>query len=127
MEGSVHLEKNNNFGRICFSHPKGNSLPTALLKKLIDSFQTANEDPEIRVIILESKGNAFCAGASLNELKKVKNIEQGTDFFMGFAHFLNCLRKMSKFVLARVHGKVVGGGVGLVSACDYAFATAEAQ
>ncbi|OUW76196.1 MAG: enoyl-CoA hydratase [Flavobacteriaceae bacterium TMED212] len=127
MEGSVHLEKNNDFGRICFSHPKGNSLPTALLKKLIDTFQTANEDNEIRVIILESEGNAFCAGASLSELKKVKNIEQGTDFFMGFAHLLNCLRKMSKFVLARVHGKVVGGGVGLVSACDYAFATAEAQ
>ena len=34
---------------------------------------------------------------------------------------------MSKFVLARVHGKVVGGGVGLVSACDYAFATEGAQ
>ena len=65
MEGSVHLEKNNNFGRICFSHPKGNSLPTTLLKKLIDSFQTANEDPEIRVIILESEGKMrFISGKS---------------------------------------------------------------
>ena len=127
MEGKVHLEKNNNIGRIQFSHNKGNSLPIALLQKLMDAFKTADEDPDIRVIILESKGNAFCAGASLSELKNVKNIEQGTKFFMGFAYLLNCLRKMSKFVLARVHGKVVGGGVGLVSACDYAFATERAQ
>jgi methylglutaconyl-CoA hydratase len=42
---------------------------------------------------------------------------------MGFSVLLNSLRKMTKFVLASVHGKVVGGGVGLVSACDYAFAT----
>tara|TARA_X000000950_G_C13877990_1_gene645679 strand:+ start:1476 stop:2219 length:744 start_codon:yes stop_codon:yes gene_type:complete len=127
MEGSVNLEINNHIGRIKFSHPKGNSLPTALLQKLIDTLRTSDKDPNIRVIILESEGNAFCAGASLSELKKVKNTEQGTAFFIGFAHLLNCLRKMSKFVLARVHGKVVGGGVGLVSACDYAFATEGAQ
>jgi len=127
MEGIVHLEKNNNIGRIRFSHPKGNSLNTALLRKLINAFQAADEDLDIRVIILESEGNAFCAGASLSELKNLKNTDQGTTFFMGFAHLLNRLRKMSKFVLGRVHGKVVGGGVGLVSACDYTFATEGAQ
>ena len=46
---------------------------------------------------------------------------------MGFARLLNTIRKMSKFILARVHGKVVGGGVGLVSACDYTFATEKAS
>jgi methylglutaconyl-CoA hydratase len=123
MEGSVRLEKKNNIGRIHFYHPKGNSLPSALLKQLVQTFQAADKDPEIRVIILESQGKAFCAGASLSELKKVKTPEEGTAFFMGFARLLNTLRSLSKFVLARVHGKVVGGGVGLVSACDYAFAT----
>lgn len=127
MEGSVHIEKNNKIGRIKFFHPKGNSLPSALMQKLVEAFQTANTDPEIKVIVLESEGNAFCAGASLSELKSFKNLEQGTAFFMGFADLLNCLRKMTKFVLASVHGKVVGGGVGLVSACDYAFATEEAK
>jgi methylglutaconyl-CoA hydratase len=123
MEGSVHLEKKNKIGRIQFSHPKGNSLPSSLMHELIDKFETADRDTDIRVIILESEGNAFCAGASLSALKQVKNLAQGTAFFMGFADLLNTLRKMSKFVLARVHGKIVGGGVGLVSACDYAFAT----
>ena len=64
--------------------------------------------------------------ASLSELKKITSLEEGTAFFMGFARVLNTLRQMSKFVLARVHGKIVGGGVGLVAACDYAFASAEA-
>jgi methylglutaconyl-CoA hydratase len=123
MEGSVHLEKDNNIGRIQFSHPKGNSLPSALLDQLVQTFQAADQDPEIRVIVLASQGNAFCAGASLSDLKKIKTLEEGTAFFMGFANLLNTLRTLSKFVLARVHGKVVGGGVGLISACDYAFAT----
>mgnify|MGYP002629030456 CR=1 FL=1 len=123
MEGSVRLAKKNKIGRILFSHPKGNSLPTSLLHELKHQFETADRDPDIRVIVLESEGNAFCAGASLTELKQIKNLDQSTAFFMGFAHLLNTLRKMSKFVLARVHGKIVGGGVGLVSACDYAFAT----
>jgi methylglutaconyl-CoA hydratase len=123
MEGSVHFEKDNRIGRIKFFHPKGNSLPSSLLQKLVKAFKTAELDPNIGVIILESEGNAFCAGASLSELKTVKSLEEGTDYFMGFADLINTIRQMSKFVLARVHGKVVGGGVGMVSACDYAFAS----
>ena len=127
MEGNVQLEKKNNIGRITFFHPKGNSLPTDLLQKLIKALESANSDSQIRVIILESQGNAFCAGASLNELKKIKNLDEATAFFMGFANLLNTLRKMSKFILVSIHGKVVGGGVGLVAACDYAFATEAAS
>lgn len=123
MDGNVQLEKNKKIGRIKFFHPKGNSLPSNLLDELVQAFEKSEKDPDIRVIVLESKGNSFCAGASLKELKKLKNIDETTSFFMGFADLLNTIRKMSKFVLAKVHGKVVGGGVGLVAVCDYAFAT----
>lgn len=123
MDGNVQLDKNKRIGRIKFFHPKGNSLPSSLLEKLVQALEKSEKDPDIRVIILESKGNSFCAGASLKELKRLKNIDDSTAFFMGFADLLNTIRKMSKFVLAKVHGKVVGGGVGLVAACDYAFAT----
>ena len=123
MDGNVQLEKNKKIGRIKFFHPKGNSLPSNLMDELVKAFEKSEKDPDIRVIVLESKGNSFCAGASLKELKKLKNIDETTSFFMGFADLLNTIRKMSKFVLAKVHGKVVGGGVGLVAVCDYAFAT----
>ena len=123
MEAKVHLEKKIKVGKVTFFHPKGNSLPSDMLKKLIKAFEDADADADTAVVILESRGNAFCAGASLKELKNVKTLEEATAFFMGFANLLNTLRRMSKFVLASVHGKIVGGGVGLVAACDYAFAT----
>jgi methylglutaconyl-CoA hydratase len=52
MEGNVHLEKKNRIGRIRFYHPKGNSLPSSLLQKLVTAFKTAEMDPDIGVIIL---------------------------------------------------------------------------
>ena len=126
MDGNVQLEINKSIGRIKFFHPKGNSLPSNIIQNLVQALKKSEKDPNIRVIVLESKGNSFCAGASLKELKRLKNIDDTTAFFMGFADLLNTIRKMSKFVLAKVHGKVVGGGVGLVAACDYAFATNDA-
>ena len=128
MQGIVTLKNENKVGKIHFFHPKGNCLPTEIIKSIVDCLNQAEKDPDINVVILESGGSSsFCSGASLSELKSIKNIEMGTTFFMGFAKLLNTIRKMSKFILARVHGKVVGGGVGIVSACDYAFATKNAS
>ena len=123
MEGTVKLKKENKVGRIEFFHPKGNSLTSEIMENLVSSLNKAEGDSDINVIIIESIGQTtFCSGASLSEIKSIKNIESGINFFMGFARLLNTIREMSKFVLARVHGKIVGGGVGLVSACDYSFA-----
>jgi methylglutaconyl-CoA hydratase len=75
------------------------------------------------VVILESEGEqAFCAGASFDELLAVKDEYAGTDFFMGFANLINAMRECPKFIIARVHGKIIGGGVGIVAASDYVFA-----
>ena len=116
-------QKENKVGRIEFFHPKGNSLTSEIMENLVSSLNKAEGDSDINVIIIESIGQTtFCSGASLSEIKSIKNIESGINFFMGFARLLNTIRQMSKFVLARVHGKIVGGGVGLVSACDYSFA-----
>ena len=80
----------------------------------------AGNDNETRVIILRSAGEkAFCAGASFDELISIKDKEQGTQFFNGFAHVINAMRKCPQFVIARVQGKCVGGGVGLAAAGLY--------
>jgi len=71
-------------------------------------------------------GKAFCAGASLDELVAIKTQKQGEKFFIGFAKVINAIRECSKLVVCRVHGKAVGGGVGIIAACDYVFATEEA-
>ena len=75
------------------------------------------------MIVLQSAGErAFCAGASFDELLAVSNAEQGFLFFSGFAHLINAMRKCPQFIIARIQGKCVGGGVGIAAAADYAIA-----
>ena len=123
MEGSVHLENNNKIGRIKFFHPKGNSLPSSLLQQVVQALKTAETDSDIGVVVLESRGNTFCAGASPERIKSIKIIRRGNCLLWALPIYSIRSEKMSKFVLASVHEKVVGGGVGLIAACDYAFAT----
>lgn len=128
MNGIIESKTANHQAHIRFEHPAGNSLPSALLKELSAAFIKADENPEVKVIVLSSAGEgAFCGGASLTELKTINDTAKAEAFFMGFATLINTLRQCSKFVVARVHGKIVGGGVGLVSACDYAIAKSNAS
>ena len=80
----------------------------------------------MNVVILQSKGKTFCAGASFDELLSVTDFETGKKFFSGFADVINAMRKCSKIIIGKVQGKAVGGGVGLISACDIAFAYQDA-
>ncbi|MEP1306719.1 MAG: enoyl-CoA hydratase/isomerase family protein [Balneola sp.] len=122
-DGNVELSINNNIGTIEFSHPKGNSLPGAILRKLASTIDEAGENSDIKVIVIKSSGEgAFCAGASFDELMAIEDFETGKQFFMGFALVLNAMRQSSKLIIVRVHGKTVGGGVGIASAGDYTFA-----
>ena len=124
MNQYVNLTVENGVGTIEFFHPKSNSLPSDLLKQLTKSITMAGEREDIRVIILKSGGNrTFCAGASFDELIAIKDIDTGKAFFSGFANIINAARKCSKFIIGRVQGKAVGGGVGLASSADYCFAT----
>ena len=109
---------------ITFYHPSHNSLPSNLLAELEDTINKAGENPDIQVIILKSAGErTFCAGASFPQLMSVSNLPMGKKFFMGFANVINACRKCPKLIIGRVHGKAVGGGVGVASAVDYCMAT----
>ena len=109
---------------ITFSHPAHNALPSNLLAQLKNAIEAAGDNPAIKVIILKSDGNrTFCAGASFDELISLNDFETGKRFFMGFANVINACRKAPKFIIGRVQGKAVGGGVGVASATDYCLAT----
>ena len=116
----------NKIATLEFGHPASNSFPSDLLNRLTDEFHNLSNNREVSVIVLKSSGSgAFCAGASFDELLAVSNQKQATQFFSGFANVLNAMRSCSKIIIGRIHGKAVGGGVGIVAACDYALATAE--
>ncbi len=123
-QGSVSLEIENGVGTIEFFHPASNSLPGKVLAKLANTITEAGNNDDIKVIVLKSAGErAFCAGASFDELSSIEDRETGHKFFMGFANVINAMRKAPKFIIGRIHGKAVGGGVGVASAVDYCFAT----
>lgn len=121
-EGSVTTSVENGIARIEFYHPKGNSLPGLLLEKLTNAINELSNNPDAKVIVLQSKGGAFCAGASFDELILLDNFDSAKKFFLGFANVILAMVRCPKFIIGRIHGKAVGGGVGLVSACDYSIA-----
>ena len=122
-EGHVKVETHQGITTIEFFHPQSNSLPGKLLEQLTHAVHSAGNEKETKVIILRSAGEkAFCAGASFDELLAIETPEDGLQFFSGFAHLINAMRKCPKFILVRIQGKCVGGGVGLAAAADYAFA-----
>ncbi len=117
-----HIE--NQVGYIEFFHPAHNSLPGDILALLAETITKAGVNDDIKVIVLKSGGNrTFCAGASFKELINIDDPETGSVFFSGFANVINAMRKCPKFIIGRIQGKTVGGGVGLASATDYCMAT----
>lgn len=128
INAGVDVQHANGVATISFAHPKHNCFPQVQLKALTNAINQAAQNAEIRAILLQSDPSlAFCAGASFDELLEVKTPQQGETFFMGFAHLINAMRLCLKPIVGRIHGKAIGGGVGIVAACDYAIATENAH
>ena len=126
--GEVHAAHRDGIATISFYHPKGNSLPGALLGTLATTVAEMGADPAVRVIVLRSGGDGpFCAGASFEELTRIADPVAGTRFFSGFATLILAMRSCPVPIVTRAHGKVAGGGVGIVAASDYVIATKHAS
>lgn len=123
QEGYVKIGHDHGITSIEFFHPQSNSLPGKLLHELAQEIHIAGLDPQTKVIVLRSGGDrAFCAGASFDELERIHTEAEGTKFFGGFAEVINAMRKCPKFIIGRIQGKCIGGGVGLAAAVDYCIA-----
>ena len=120
------IENNTSF--IEFYHPSHNSLPGDILQQLVDLIKNAGDNEDVKVIVLKSGGErTFCAGASFTELANISDEDSGKTFFSGFANVINAMRACPKLIIGRIQGKSVGGGVGIIAACDYCFATNSAE
>jgi methylglutaconyl-CoA hydratase len=127
-EGHVTSHIEHGINTIEFFHPQSNSLPARILERLAHEIHFAGTHDDTQVIILKSGGDkTFCSGASFDELVAIKTAAEGTHFFSGFAHVINAMRKCPKFIIGRIQGRCVGGGVGLAAAVDYAIATNKAE
>lgn len=124
MDEYIKYDLQGHCATIEFYHPAHNSMNLDLLETMSLAFSEIDKIPQVKCILLKSHGErSFCAGANFEELKSIKTPEQGLKFFSGFGNVINSMRTCSKIVIGRIQGKAVGGGVGLMAACDIAFGT----
>ncbi len=124
MEEYINTEIKGNYAEIEFFHPSHNSLHSRMLESLILAIEKLEDVETVTAIILKSGGDrTFCAGANFDEMKSIVSFDQGMEFFSGFGRVILAMKNSSKLIIGRIQGKAVGGGVGLISACDIAFAT----
>ena len=127
-EGGVVVDLVDGVAAVTFGHPKGNSLPAAVLRALAERIADVGRDERARVIVLRSGGTGpFCAGASFDELTAIADPDAGKEFFLGFARVILAMIRCPQLVVTAVQGRVAGGGIGIVAASDYAIAVETAS
>jgi enoyl-CoA hydratase/carnithine racemase len=128
VSGDLRTDIADGIATVEFSHPKGNSLPAALLRMLSDEVSRLAGVSEAKVIVLRSGGaGAFCGGASFDEFRAITNPEGGKAFFSGFGRLVLAMTRSPKLIVTRVQGRVAGGGIGIVAASDYVIADRRAS
>jgi len=96
-----------------------NALGAAILNGLHDAIRQANEDPEIRAVVVTNEGTTFCAGANL---KEQSGAARGVRPKVGFDELLDQIQRSPTPIVGKIKGHVVGGGNGLAAALDIAIA-----
>lgn len=124
MEAYIQTEIREKTAFVAFFHPKGNCFPTRQLNALIKEIEILRCRAEIKSIILHNEGEkVFSSGASFDELLQLTHEQEAFNFFSGFGRLILALKQCPKIIIGVAKGKAVGGGVGILSACDYVFAT----
>ena len=99
-----------------------NAFNDEMISELTDAFKTLGADDQVRVIVLEAAGKAFCAGADLNWMRAMADYsyEENLADADKLAQMLKTIYECPKPTIAAVQGDVYGGGMGLVAVCDIA-------
>jgi methylglutaconyl-CoA hydratase len=111
--------------RVTMNRPQlHNAFDEALIAGLAATFQALAEDEAVRAVVLAGAGRSFSAGADLNWMKRAASYdeEQNREDARNLERMLRTIDDCPKPVVAMVQGAAIGGGMGLVAACDIAVA-----
>lgn len=124
----VLVEKHNGVATVILNRPDArNALNKALVAELARALEAMDQDPEVKVLVLRGAGDrAFCAGADLKEVLGHTSIFEYREHFGGMVTVFERMTRLSKPVIAAVHGYALAGGCGLAAACDLVIASEEA-
>lgn len=126
----VTYEVNDRIGLVTLNRPeKRNALSYELVSELKEAFKRAETDSKAKVIILAANGEAFCAGADLEYIKKLQGFsyEENLKDSQHLKELFLQIYTLKKVVVASVQGHALAGGCGLATVCDFVFAVPEAR
>jgi methylglutaconyl-CoA hydratase len=105
-----------------------NAFDDGLIRELVGAIDSLGKDRAVRVVILAGKGKSFSAGADLAWMRRMAGASEAENEkdAAGLAELMHRLKSLVKPTMALVQGAALGGGVGLVAACDMAIAAADA-
>ena len=106
-----------------------NAFDADTIAQLIEVFEGIGHRPELRVVVLAARGETFCAGADLHWMRAMADLSEAENLrdAQQLARLLWAVHHCPMPVLAQVHGDCMGGGLGLVAACDIALCSGHAH
>ncbi len=106
-----------------------NALSPSMISELMQVLRRAQQKSAIRAIVLKGSGTSFCSGADLNRMRTVAKRYSLTNYFdsLRLGRLFRTMEKCQIPIVARVHGNVFGGGIGLMAACDHVVVDSEAS
>ncbi len=108
---------------------KYNALTPDVMTELTELCQTLSQLTNVRVVILKGEGKHFCAGADLEWMGSQINhpFEKNKEDAIALGVFFHTLSTLPQPLIGVVHGKVYGGGLGLIACCDTVISSHDAQ
>jgi enoyl-CoA hydratase/carnithine racemase len=125
---TINLTKKQKTTWITLNRPqKMNAINATMLQELSEALDTLEKDPNVRCVIITGEGEkAFSAGADITELQKLTQ-ETAADFSRRGKQTFSQAETLSKPVVAAINGYALGGGLELALACDFRFASSNAE
>jgi len=126
----IIYETENNIATITLNRPeKRNALNDALINSLKNALSRANEDENLRAVVIKGAGKDFCSGADLSALQKIAESDVLENLWdaENLMELLAMIRKIKIPVIAAVQGRALAGGCGLATACDIVLASKTAR
>ena len=122
--------KENSIFTITLNRPeKRNALNDALINNLKNALREADQDENLKAILIKGAGKDFCSGADLSALQKIaeSDVLENLRDAENLMEFFALIRKIKIPVIAAVHGRALAGGCGLATACDIVIAAKSAR
>jgi enoyl-CoA hydratase/carnithine racemase len=121
------VERELELGILTLNRPQQrNALSRELMNRLIAEFEAFSRDPDVRVVILQAAGPAFCAGHDLAEMRGL-GLDEYREVFALCTRMMTAIHELPQPVIASVQGIATAAGCQLVAACDLAVSSSTAR